>query len=424
MESYDVDGNGSPDLLIPLLGGGIAIIWNRSLLPGSFAFQPQTVAASSASYVQARIADFDHSGLPDLLTMDSTGEFQIRLQTTPGAFSEAVVSLPGLIGTGSFFLDQVNSDDSTLDLLLASDYSGGMSAIWFEEALLPWNNAAESLLDSPWADRPDRAEFSHAVLADLDGNGQNDIIAADRLSAGLHVYMHYPQLDRPQFRRDQFGKPIPLPQDRIYPESTSRYRASLTSINSALRPLRIAVGQLDEDGLQDLAVIYRSGNNHSGVESYHFSDPELILSEELPSYLLLLYRTKLEDDNTDHPVASLEFRLALHFPVSLSDLRLADVDNDGDMDILACGEQSGTDTRSYFLFYEALQPYVFAEPVAHALADHPLRMEAQDFDGDGYVDVAVLCPFTNSLGFLRNSGASTNPVSGPRFIPQPVLAIP
>ena len=409
MSVYDVDANGRPDIIIPLIGGNVTIIWNHSL-PGSFCFAHQT-SATDNNIVQASIHQYDPQELPSLLLLDSSGRFTIQSQSDVGMFAPPSYALDGLL-THCFAVDTVNSDDVVPDVLFASDTDGGVSALCFEDLYRPWQNSAMLSLDNMWIDRPLDATFTDFSLCDLDHNGLQDAIAADSLNNGIQVYMHYAQPNKPGSYTDPDGNVIPLPQDIIYPDYTSKYRASVTRFGGSLSPLRINTGDIDKDGIEDVVVLFKTGNQHYSDTAYYFTDISLASSANLPAYILIVYKGIVDTSSyfeTDSPPFKLEFRTALYFPAAVQDFKLVDLDQDDNLDIVGCAGRKSLTALSYFFYYLADSvPFTFEEPVGYSLAGDPLRLVAADFDGDTLIDVAVLNPLTSGLAFYRNGGSDPN----------------
>jgi len=151
-------------------------------------------------------------------------------------------------------------------------------------------------------------------------------------------------------------------------------------------PLRIAAADLSGDGRVDLAVAVTDGrvqffrNDGAGT----FLAPATLPVSGLYSY---------------SPIA----------------LELADVDNDGDRDVVVLGGL----TQAGVVVHRNLGGGVFAAPTAVASGIYPRDLAVADFDGDGWLDAAMASGgSTHGIRLLRNDGtgsflaATTVPDSG------------
>ena len=414
----DVDDNGVPDLLVPILGGGLALVINQSTVRG-FQFALQSVETGQGHVLDALIVDYDQEPLPDLFLTLHTGELQIRSQVVAGEFSAPLLVLENVFGL-ALTVDQVNSDDTVLDVLIASDRKKGLAAIWFESEYTPLNIFPARLYGP--RPSPERTSYSHMVTGDLDHNGLNDVILMEGVQARVEVYLHYPQPNKPKWTWDEDGNMIPAHQDRVYPSHTTHYEPSGHTAPSGAIPLRGGIGDFNNDGLEDVIVLYRGPSGATKDYAFFFQPPMPPTAEDWPSHVLACYETIIEDTWLESGErALLDFRMGLYFPGWVHDFKIEDLDQDGNLDIVGVSEKPGVNGNSYLFYYLGLGDFQFADPIALIIPGNPLRVAAVDLDGDGYPDIAVLNPFQSSLYIYANDGGSGQGNPGITFEMQEVI---
>jgi hypothetical protein len=84
------------------------------------------------------------------------------------------------------------------------------------------------------------------------------------------------------------------------------------------------------------------------------------------------------------------------------EIHIADIDNDGDNDILGVYNQDDA-----FSIRKNNGNGTFASEVSYATADMPYDITTGDYDGDGYQDVFIALYNTNSIGYFANNGNGT-----------------
>jgi hypothetical protein len=95
-------------------------------------------------------------------------------------------------------------------------------------------------------------------------------------------------------------------------------------------------------------------------------------------------------------------------------VRTADIDGDGDEDVLSASDGIYADRESLAIFINQ-GAGAFSSPVVHTVGDGPAQIEVRDLNRDGKPEILVLNQVGGSLSVLRNagSGAFDAPVEFP-----------
>lgn len=98
-----------------------------------------------------------------------------------------------------------------------------------------------------------------------------------------------------------------------------------------------------------------------------------------------------------------EGRLVGNMITQAAHLIAIDVDNDGDMDIVAAAKQSGNNGNALYWFENLTGTGVFAEGVIFSdLVDNPQFLDAGDLDGDGDVDIVSASNDDDKIAWYEN----------------------
>ncbi|MCH7471754.1 VCBS repeat-containing protein [bacterium] len=398
----DYDGDGKLDILVPLLGGSVAVLINQST-PGYLEFLSQVFDTSGKQVQGFSIGDLNEDSYPDLAFSFSDHTLELHLQQAGGGF-ELLHRLERIYTKGIAF-DKVNSDDDVLDLLVADEEDGLLAALWFDSELdLFFGGPVIVDGRDNW---PSETVFGQMVLADLDGNSLNDVVLIDELRDEVSVHLHIPDPLKPEFIIDpDTGEEIPAPPEAIYPRNTSSYGGSAFDMILGAEAMRIDVGDFDNDAVADIAVLTEFLDGDILAEPVVLVPPLPESNQDFPSHFVALYKSQLVTTGLNervHRHFEFSFQIALSFPTWVKDVKVADIDNDGNLDVVGCGDSPSV----HVLFiYPGLGGFTFDDPVYWGLPGPPLRLEVADLDGDGYLDVVVLLPFTNTIAVLLNDGDS------------------
>src|SRR5688572_16823356 len=85
-------------------------------------------------------------------------------------------------------------------------------------------------------------------------------------------------------------------------------------------------------------------------------------------------------------------------------LRTADLDGDGDTDVLSVSDGLYADRESLAIFLNQ-GTGIFPPPVLHTVGDEPAQVEIRDLNGDARPEILVLNYFGLSLSVLKNAGS-------------------
>jgi VCBS repeat protein len=252
---------------------------------------------------------------------------------------------------------------------------------------------------APPAGQPISKAGALLALGDLDGDGFLDALAASRA--------------------DDFGPGNPLsflpglPGGGLGPERV---------IPGVRAPSALAIGDLDRDGRNDIAVTgFRlpTGNVSVLLSSGpgEFVAPVEYPCEKLPTCLLL---HDLDGDGLPEALTGHEFGTSLSIfpglpggalgparsvPASgyLHAIALADVDGDGLPDLVGAGStQASTNLFSKVTVLRGLPDGSFSPPLAFATGKDPRGISVGDLDGDGWPDVATANSEGADISVLRN----------------------
>jgi hypothetical protein len=220
VEAADLDGDGRADLAAALyLTDTISVHFGTG---GGFAL-PVAIGVADGPYALA-VADLDANELLDLVTSNDLGRsLSVALQGPPRAFAPAA-AVPVEVGAprgvaaghldGDEFLDLAVGGELGLEIF-TGDGAGGFAPARFIATA---------------------AEFEAVKIVDLDGDGRDDLVAADRIGNAIAVYPGLPT----RGGRGVDYPPLAFGVDR--------------------GPADFDLVDLDVDGGLDLAVVARQGD--------------------------------------------------------------------------------------------------------------------------------------------------------------------
>ncbi|GJM36014.1 MAG: hypothetical protein DHS20C18_50150 [Saprospiraceae bacterium] len=300
----DLDGDGDIDIVVGGIGGSSNNTGSRTLINdgnGQFSFGTFLACLNDnvfdcGSWESIKIADLNGDGAPDILGVSSNG-----------------------LGPGLYFLDGANGYDQTyLDHGLGDTYVVG--------------------------------DF---VVADIDGNGLNDIVAQSELEAVVYVLYQTQNL---VFERQ--------PIDLDWHIGGSNGNANMT------------IGDWDDDG--DLDIIFPEQSN---------LDKDLSWFENIGG---TLYKHNI---------------LGLIKGVQIP--KFGDFDNDGDLDIFATASENILPENEVILLENnGNNQYTYWR--LHDDMHYAFDIELSEIDGDGDIDAFVTARDANDLVWLRNDGFPAN----------------
>jgi hypothetical protein len=407
LAAADLNGDGLADIIVGNLDGSLSVLLGQT--NGTLQNQilvPATGLLSRCSFRAVAVADFDGDRRPDVAAADIAGEAVILLlgggDGTLMPYQRTPLGPARALAAGDF------NRDGHQDLLVAS---GPQDCEWCLGT--PNSNSAERFLcvldgrgDGTFAapryllSPGVSACFYDVEAADLDGDGDLDALSLDFTacwspSGGLYRTKRMqifandgtgtfttdqptrvleprgegPRAFRVAYLDERLVAGVPPPGatlDLIVANRDSSTLdiflnlgglnfASPMSIHAGDTPRDVAVGDLDGDGWADLVVVNR--NNHTisilrGLGGGQFADPTL----ELPT------------------------------GVSPRQIVLADINGDGALDAAVNNRES--EDISLFLGQRGLAGFLVSDSYYPA-GITPVSVVAEDFNQDGYPDVAV-----------------------------------
>jgi hypothetical protein len=344
----DVNNDGLPDIIVPRFSdSNIQILFNNPSNPGSF-LPPQTLSTPFTTFPdQILVADLDGDGLQDILinnTDDNGILYFLQDPANPGNFLAAVpLSVPN-IPNPSFAVADMDGDGvpDIVAVGLTSSPSGSYGVVIFlQQAAHRGHFSAPVVLDTA------TGGFSTIALADMDGNGTQDIVIGSFSTPGdVRVYYMDP------VHLGTFTKKADYP--------------------SAI-PFSLQVGDINHDDL-----------------------PDVVIGSVAPPGVQVLL------NDPTNPGALVP---ASNYPVTDSafDLAFSDLDGDGNLDVVSANFSNsfsvlmgnGKGALGSVITYNA-------GGTATTQPDGSKSSEVQgiasaDLDGDGLDDIVVPLWFENEL---------------------------
>lgn len=444
----DLDGDGKPDMAVANSSSNtMSVFFNTSSIGAisSSSFAAKVDFSTSSSPWGIMASDIDGDGKPELLVTNSGA-------STISVFSN--VSSLGSITSGSFILRAELATGAAPHEIAIGDFNGdskpdvavvcgGAAAVSVFR-----NNAVTGIITSTSLDS--RVDFATAIsggnclaVNDIDGDGKPDLAVGTSLS--VSVLRNSPLIQQPLVTSVTPASAIPgtsvtisgigfnttaasnivyfgatkgtvtassatsltvtVPTDAVMSRvsvlntgtqlagqqpylflptfSSSGYQStpaflSNVDITAGTLPMGVALGDIDGDGKSDLVVANNSANT------------------------ILLYR----NISSSGTISSGSFGTSVSFATGTGPtyVRLADMDNDGKLDIVV----TGAATNSVSIFRNtatsgSITTASLATRVNYSTGSTPNDLALADFDNDGKIDVAVTHGSLNNINVLKNN---------------------
>ncbi len=387
----DLDGDGDLDLVgAGIDGNTLAVFWQTA--PGVFNPAPTTLGDASTtphpSCVQA--ADLNGDGRLDLVGANYGGDnLTIFWQTSTGVFSPTPTPLGDASTTpGAFWVEPADLDgDGDLDLVCANRDGSNLRVFW------QTGSGVFNLDPTPLGDASTTLGPASVQAADLDGDGDLDLVCANRYGSNLTIFW-------------QTGPGV------FSPQPTTLGDASTTNV-----PLSVQTVDLDGDGDLDLV----SANAQSKTVTVFWQTapgvfdptPTTVGGPSIPSAILYVQAADLDGDGDldlvcpigNNNILAVFWQVApgtfdplptfvggsstTVFPRSI---RAADIDGDGSLDLVSAntGWPSSTDAGLTVFWHAAagtIDPTPTTVVIGNPAAFAPASVQAADLDGDGNLDL-------------------------------------
>jgi hypothetical protein len=368
----DLNGDGRTDLVVADYGQNtISVLLNTTsagaTIP-SFAAQ-QTFAAGQAPASAAAI-DLNGDGKLDILITNYASQTTSVLLnvTKPGATSVAFAPTTPLAGVGAS-LDATAADlngDGQNDLVVTNSNSGTVSVLLNAAAAMP----------SPTVDYPQSATFAagatpiNLTVADVNGDGRKDLIDVNFQSNTLSVLLNTTGAG-----------------------TTAPSFAAPQTFATGAGPHTVTVADINGDGRQDLVVANLYSNSVSVLLNTTAS------GATVPSYVA---------QQTFATGAGARFVTA------------ADINGDGILDLIVDNQSSNSVSVLLNTTVPGSTAASFAAQQTFAVGSQPLGAAVTDLNGDGLLDLVINNYGSNSISVLMNTTRAGATI--PSFAPQQTFA--
>jgi hypothetical protein len=346
----DLDGDGKPDLIVANGDSNTVTIYHNNSTPGTISFSEVASFTMGTNGYPIGVAagDLDGDGKPDIVISNyytQTLTIYRNASTTGHIVMDSALSVP----SGNYILGPSIADlngDGKPEVIVACQGSNIISVYTNSSTVGHISFSNETSIIAPSGGSPFKA-----VVADIDGDGKPDIVAANSYLNTVSVYLN------------------------TTPTGGTISFASDVDFTTGNFPEGVAIGDIDGDGKPDLVVANSTDNT------------------------LSLFR------NTS-TVGNLSFatQLTVNSGYSAYDLVIADLDGDGKPDIAV--DDQFNNTVSVHRNISTPGAIAINPNVDYATGNIPYSITTADFDGDGKPDLVTCNDADNTFTVLRNTASN------------------
>lgn len=299
-QNSDLDGDGKKEVVSAGNGStfhGISAFLNQSTV-GNLAFGSEGLYASTTNPYGMQIDDLDGDGKPDVAACyNINGQIVLlRNTSTTGSINFATSpALTGAVNPRKLAIGDIDGDGKK-DIVVCNQFSTKITI--YQNNSTPGNLSFFPLVDITTPNQP-----HDVVIADIDGDGHNDIVAVCRFNVDKLIVL-----------RNLMTVP-----DTITALSIAPY----VSFTTGTSPQGVAVGDLDSDGKPDVAVSNHGSNTISVFRN--ISTPG------------------------SFTIASLAAKVDFTAATQPDGIHIGDVDGDGHVDIVVANNNNNN-TASFSVF--------------------------------------------------------------------------